>query len=441
MRSPAKPHLLAAALLALGLLVAPRIYHNYDVVDCFLAWARASGGTRPWEVYRPRVAADDCDYPPLVPYALTLVEAARRVARAPDVSAVSVILVKLPNLLAQMAAVPLLWAALRGRWGERRARFAAVLVAVSPALFVNTAAWGQFDVLLSFFVVAALLALLRDRPTLAGVAMGFALATKLLAIVPAPLFALWVGHRYGVKKLAIAVAVGLAIVVALSLPHVLGGAGGAVAKAYTGAVNYYPFRTGEAYNGWYLLDRYDIAVRGLAGPVARRDDRAALGPLTFRHLGLAAFAAYTLFVMAALWRRLTPYALLWATAMHLFAFFMLPTQVHQRYIVPAAAVLVLLAPLSPRGFALFAGLTLTATLNQGLDLLRALPWTSPLGGALTGFEMQLDVGRIKDTAALVAAANVGLFLWATVAFLREAVFPAGGPEPLGEGPAPASSAP
>jgi hypothetical protein len=429
MRPPAIPYLLAALLLVFGLLVAPRAYHNYDVVDCFLAWARASGGTRPWDVYRPGVAPDDCDYPPLVPYLLTLAEAARRALHAPQVSALSVTLVKLPSLLVQAAAVPFLWRALRGTWGERRALLAGVLVALSPALFVNTAAWGQFDVLLAFFMVAALLALLRDRPVWAGVAMGFALATKLLAIVPVPLFALWVARRHGMRKLAIAAAAGLGVVLALALPHVLGGAGKAVAKAYSGAVNYYPFRTGEAYNGWYLLDRYDIAVRGLPGPVARRDDRAALGPLTFRDLSLAAFAVYTLFLLAVLWRRGTARTLLWATAMQLFAFFMLPTQVHQRYVIPAVAVLGLLAPLSPRGLALFAGLTVTAALNQGLDLLRALPWTSPIDGALTGFGMQVDVGTIKDVAALVAAANVGLFVWATVAFVRETAAP-GDAEPL-----------
>jgi hypothetical protein len=345
-----------------------------------------------------------------------------------------VVLVKVPSLLAQAAAIPLLWAALRGPWGEKRARLAALLVALSPALFVNSAAWGQFDVPLAVFVLAALLALVRDRPVWAGVAMGAAIATKLLAVVPAPLFALWVVRRHGWRRLAAATAAGIAVVLALTLPHALGGAGPAVAKAYTGAVDYYPFRTGEAYNGWYLLDAYDLNVRGMPGPVARRDDRPALGPLTFRDLGLGAFAAYAAFVMAALWRRPRPDVLLWATAMLLFGFFMLPTQVHQRYIVPAAAVLALLAPLSARGAVLFAGLTLTATLNQGLDLLRALPWTSPVEGALTGWELGLDVRVVKDAAAVVAAANVSLLLWGVAAFIEAVRRPPPAPTPPASGP-------
>ena len=64
-------------------MVAPRVFHNYDVVDCFLTWARASGGRAPWAIYLPRFPIDDCDYPPVVPYLLTLVEAGAPCARAP----------------------------------------------------------------------------------------------------------------------------------------------------------------------------------------------------------------------------------------------------------------------------------------------------------------------------------------------------------------------
>ncbi|HEV7502939.1 MAG TPA: hypothetical protein VGQ33_23135, partial [Vicinamibacteria bacterium] len=58
----------AAAALAVALAVAPRVCHNYDVVDCFLNWARASHGRHPWAIYLTHFDTDDCDYPPVVPY-------------------------------------------------------------------------------------------------------------------------------------------------------------------------------------------------------------------------------------------------------------------------------------------------------------------------------------------------------------------------------------
>src|SRR5688500_6835145 len=96
----------AAVALVLGAVAAPFGFHHSDVVDCFLTWARASGGRRPWAIYLTDFRTD-CDYPPVVPYLLTLIEAARRVMGAAEVGAVSVLLLKLPNLLAAAAHAPL----------------------------------------------------------------------------------------------------------------------------------------------------------------------------------------------------------------------------------------------------------------------------------------------------------------------------------------------
>ncbi len=423
---PALPWLLAALVLGLGLVLATRVYHNYDVVDCFLAWARATGGFRPWGVYTPGTGADDCDYPPLVPYLLTLGEAGRLAAGAPAVGALAILLLKLPSLLAHAATVPLSLRGLARPLGPAGARRAAILLALSPAFFLNAALWGQFDVPLTLFLIAAVAALLCDRPVAAGVGMGLALATKLLAIVPVPLLAVWVWRRHGPRELARSTGAGLLVVVILALPHVVAGRGEAMLRAYTGAVNYYPFRTGEAYNTWYLLDRYDVLARGMSPRLARRDDRPALGPITSHQVGLAAFSLYTVFMLAALARRPTPIVLLWTLGMHLFGFFMLPTQVHQRYIVPAVGLLALLAPLSHRGLVLFGVLTATATLNQALDLVRALPLESAVAGALTAPQMPLALRTARDLGAGIALVNFLLFAWALVAFWREAVAPVGG---------------
>ena len=202
-------------------------------------------------------------------------------------------------------------------------------------------------------------------------------------------------------------------------------------RAYTGAVNYYPFRTGEAYNTWYLLDRFDVLARGMSPPLVRRDDRPALGPITYHQIGLAGFSVYTALMLAALARRPTQLVLLWTLGMELFGFFMLPTQVHQRYIVPAVGLLALLAPLSRRGFVLFGVLTATATLNQALDLVRALPFESPVAGALTSAQLPLALRTARDLGAAIALVNVLLFAWALVAFWREAVAPKGEPAPAG----------
>jgi len=195
------PYAIAAFVLGLGLLSASLAYHQYDVVDCFLAWSRASGGTSPAAVYTPGAGADDCDYPPLVPYWLTAVEAVRRATGAPEVGFLTLALLKLPNLLAAVAGVPLCLRGLRDVFGAGPARRAAVLFASSPAFFVN-GVWGQFDVLLAVLVLAAFVAVINDRPIAAGAAIGLALATKLLAVVALPLLVVALLQRGGLRDAA-----------------------------------------------------------------------------------------------------------------------------------------------------------------------------------------------------------------------------------------------
>jgi Gpi18-like mannosyltransferase len=420
------PYRVATAVLGLGLLGAPYVHHQYDVVDCFLAWSRASEGSRPGAVYTPGAGADDCDYPPLVPYWLTLVEAARRATGAPEVGVLTLVLLKIPNLLGACAGVPLCLVGLRAPFGDAAARAAALAYALSPALFVN-GLWGQFDALLAFFMLAAFVAALHDRPALAGAALGLGLATKLLAVVAAPLLAVLVLRRAGLRAVAIFAATAGAVMLALALPHVAGGAGAAVLRAYTGAVHYYPYRTAEAYNTWYVLDRFDVLVRGIPYPLVRRDDRLIFDGVTYQALGLGLFILATLVLASFLWRRAEPRFATFALALHLFAFFMLPTQVHQRYVVPAVAFTVVLAAVRPGTRWLFLGLTLTATLNQALDLARALPQSPLVPGALTAGLFALPLRTWRDLGALVGLANVVLFAAALVAFGRDA----GRPNPAG----------
>jgi hypothetical protein len=421
------PLWIALGVFVLGLLAAPHVYHQYDVVDCFLAWAHATGGARPWDAYTPGAGADDCDYPPLVPYFLAATEGARLLAGAPVLSALTLLLLKLPSLVAHLLLVPTALAGLVGLGDDLAARHAALLLAASPALFVNGALWGQFDVLLTLFMVGALIALVRDQPVPAGATLGLALATKLLAIVLVPVLTLYAWRRLGPRAALRGALAALAVIALLAAPHLAAGRGRATLHAYTGAVGYYPYRTAEAYNTWYLLDRYDVLVRGMSPPEARRDDRPAFGGITYHQVGLFVFGVATGLVLLALSRRTTPHALLWAASLQLFAFFMLPTQVHQRYIVPLVAVLALLAPLSRKALVLFAGVTLTATLNQGLDLVRALP-AQPLAGALGTADLYLATRVARDLGAGVALINVALFVGMAWAFYKEVV---GGDGPEG----------
>jgi glycosyl transferase family 87 len=413
------PWLAAAAALAAALVVAPRVLHHYDVVDCFLNWARASRGRQPWAIYLTHFDTDDCDYPPVVPYLLTVIERARLALGAGETAGTAIVLLKLPSILAWLAHVPLCAWGLRRPFGARAARLAAVLAALSPVLFVNAAAWGQFDALVSLCVVAAIVALLNDRAGWAGAALGLGIATKLLTVVALPVLAVWAWRRRGPRPVLLGAASAIAVMVLLAVPYVARGASRPVAASYRGAVGYYPFRTIEAYNLWYLLDRIDIRVRGLPPEEARADTRTLFDGITHRDAGLALLAAWTVFILAGLWRWPGDGGLVLAAAFQFFAVFLLPTQMHQRYVLPAAVLAILVAPLSGRARLLFLVLTVTATLNQGLDL----------GRAVVDHTARADPARLSDppaireairgAATVVAIVHVALMGWWTAIYRSE----------------------
>ena len=334
------PYVLAAVVLGLSMAVAPRFGFVGDIIDCWLPWARASGGTRPWAIYAARA---DCNYPPFVLYLLTGTQLLLQHVHWQHAVGLSFVLLKLPNILAYVAGGPLCAIGMRRFVGAPRANVIGCLYLLCPALLVDATVWGQYDAIVCVAMVAAVLALMHGRPVWSGALAGAALAVKLQAIVVLPALVVFAARRWGILTVIKAAAAAVLVIGVAAAPMVAGGGGRGVWAAYTGAVDYYPRLSINATNPWQLLVQYNTRVRHLSQVAAGVDSHRVLGPLTPKRLGLLAFTAYTAVLMVGLWRRPTRYDLAFAAALTAFGFFMLPTQIHERYVVPAAALLVLLA--------------------------------------------------------------------------------------------------
>ena len=400
------PWLISGVVLVVAAAVAPFTVHTSDFLHYGVPWARATNGWQPWGIYRA-----DANYPPLFSYFLTAAEAVRRLTGSAEAGRLFLVMIKVPNVVALVLGGLLSWKGLAPILGETRARTAAVLYIASPTLFVNAAMWAQCEALLAFFLVAALIATLQNRPELGGAFVGAALATKPQAMVAVPVLAVYILRTFPVRRALSAAALAVAVVVATAAPHVLAGEGTGVVRSYTAAIDQWPNRTLGAFNHWYLLDGFDEYVRHMPREVARDDGRIAFAGLTFKALGLTALAAYVAFLVALAWRLPTGATLVFGEVMSGFAFFMLATQMHERYLVPAAAIASLLAVTSPAGPALYGWLAFSATLNQLIVMYRSR-MVLPLPGPTLDNALLL-------ASALIAIGNVCAFVWATVEIVRE----------------------
>ena len=98
---------------------------------------------------------------------------------------------KVPLLLADVAAVALLYWQARKRHSERFALLAAASWAFSPALLYNGVIWGQTDGFVALPVLIALFAIVSERYAVAGVSLALAVLIKPQPVIFVPLVLLY----------------------------------------------------------------------------------------------------------------------------------------------------------------------------------------------------------------------------------------------------------
>ncbi len=241
------------------------------------------------------------------------------------------------------------------------------LLAIYPGLFALSASWGQTDSVLTLLLVLALIALNRDRPLVAFALFAVAILTKFQAVILLPLLVTLTFCRYGLRKLLLGAAISAIIVVAVLTPFIAASGLQNTLRPYLGTVDTYPLVTISAYNPWLLVTQ-------LAHTDRYFDNMPEIGPLTFKLIGLALLGTYTLLICyAAVRQSQQRREFIWAAALY-FGFFMLPTQIHERYLCMAALLALIAVAQDRRMWWVAAGLALTFSFNVVNLLDQPLHW-------------------------------------------------------------------
>jgi Gpi18-like mannosyltransferase len=281
---------------------------------------------------------------------------------------------------------------------------ATALYAFNPAVIYNTAVWGQFDAIYTFLLILSLVLALKGKPVfsvLSAAIFAISILTKPQAIALAPLIALLIYEKGGLKNealtqiqmgifnrlkstwlklktLLISIIVFTVTVFIVILPFQWANNNPVsfLTKIYFGAYSGYAYTSINAFNLWGLF--------GMWYPDA-----------DFFVLGWVMFGALAAFVMYFIHKRFnvsTEVYAFFAAFMLFFAFFMLPTRIHERYLFPAISVLALMFPLLKKTRPIYIALTATLLVNQAYVLywLRtSYPNAAP---NLTGDPVVLTVG-------------------------------------------------
>ena len=219
----------------------------------------------------------------------------------------------------------------------------------------------------------------RRRLYLMAAVATLAMLTKAQAAMMAPLWAVvavdgcltGVGDARGraspkqiIARGAAMLGVSLAVTGVMLFPfrHALDG----VWQAYVGAPRLYPFTHLNGFSAWFLGSPLSEPKLG-TGPLVKwyaYDGRPLVFGISARQWGLIGVLCVWGLVMARLWRRrCDDGSLRWAARLLPLAFFVLSTQMHERYLFPAMAIWVWAYVPSKRWWSCWWVMCLCITLN------------------------------------------------------------------------------
>jgi dolichyl-phosphate-mannose-protein mannosyltransferase len=359
--------------LALRLLFVGDPGHVVDL-RTFGEWALAAAAN-PWD---RAYEATNANYPPGALLFFELIGRSYHALGFNDATSLRIAL-KLPNITFDGIGTVVLFAIAARFVEHRRALLAAALYAFNPAIVYDSSLWGQNDSITSVSALVAVWCLLRGWRPAAWIALAFAVLNKPPVVVLAALLLLepWVVRGERERRRAF-VQTGFGILAALVAGYLDAApfyADKSIAGVYSRMLGWYgtgsslyPYTSANAFNLYaFFGDFFAPDTQPLLSvPVKYWADAA------FVALGSAICWRYT--------RLGDGHALLAACFLLMLAFFVLLTEMHERYLVYALAFACALAPLGRRPFWIFIALTLTQWLNLEYSLTYMwVEWDKPNG--------------------------------------------------------------
>jgi hypothetical protein len=399
--------------LVLALVVFPGQGLSSDL-GFFEGWATTLAKVGPGAFY---ASASSANYPPGYMYVLWIVGVIGSAFGSASEHA-TLLLLKIPAILADMALAAILYAAARRWFGVRAGPLAAAIYLFIPVTWYDSALWGQVDAVGTLVMVAALVLLIEGWSEPAAALAAFSILIKpqdaIILVVLVPVLV----RRHLVRRASGPVATLGSRTAALN--QRMGGlltdqgprrlATSAAAAALAGTLPLIPFDisrfapasladvpvishvagllglfvsdggqfsylTANAYNAWALVgDRSLASIIGASGGTWTADSLLVLGGLQAVTLGALLLAGAGLLVAMGLLIRADRLAILLGFTLVAVAFYVLPTRVHERYLFPAFGSGALLAAAAARwawgdlGLGLLNTVNLHAVLAGGLKV-------------------------------------------------------------------------
>lgn len=274
-------------------------------------------------------------------------------------------LVKLPPLLYDIALIAITYAVARvvARGVAPRDRSAmwpvavAALVAFHPVVVYDSAVWAQIDSAVAIAGLGAIALAATGRPEAACAVLAFGLLNKPQPVIFVPVVLPLILRQSGVRGLARGAVAGVAVMTVPLLPWLLTGDADRLLSVYRKLFsnnNGITALTQNAWNLWWFIPFSTV-------PEAKD---VMFAGLTYQRFSLVLSALAAMLGAASAWRRNTVVGGLVAGAYIALAFYVLPTNTHERYMFPFVVMLAPVLVIEHRFRYVYAILSATLFLNM-----------------------------------------------------------------------------
>lgn len=356
----------------------------------FISWFNTAADYGPRLFYS---AVSWCDYPPFNIYLFWSFGSLAKSLGLFGTPFVTYMVKLVPNLF-DMLIAGVIYLFVRKQLSFKLGLLAAALYVFNPAVIFNAAVWGQFDAIYTLFLLVSLILALKNKPELSAASFAVAVLTKPQAIALLPLIAFVIIKKSSIKRIVFSAATFAVTVFAVILPMQWSNPVSFLTDIYFGAYSGYEYTSINAFNLWGIFGMWipdgSLFIAGWA------------------MFGI--FSLFTLYVLYKRWGNSDQMLIFFAAFMLFFAFFMLPTRIHERYLFPAISILALMFPFVKRTRLLYGVITATFLANVAyvlywLNLYANLGYS--YGPNLSGDPVVLAVGVVNVITFLYGS----LLLW------------------------------
>jgi len=315
----------------------------------------------------------NCDYPPTYLYVLWAIGKIYQFFD-PNFSHTDglllMVLIKLPPVLADIGSALLIAKILKPHTTEATAHKLGLLYAFNPLMLFVSGVWGQVDGVMTFLMLLAFYLIQQNHVIRSGLLIAVMIIIKPQGLFIAPFLVLSQWFRQVWWKWAAIAFGGLGLIWLIILPFY--GIGSldligfskpffSLYKLLKGTADYYSFASVNAFNFW-----------GWANWI--RDYTTFLG-ISYKVIGLLFLGILLIWLGIFLYQQRNFTAATFtnqvlAIAIMLFGFFMMPTRMHERYMLYSLGFMAIAIALIPAIKWIYWGLTITGAVNVGYAYLR-----------------------------------------------------------------------